>query len=95
MDLTRASIRNLSFVELTVVFQHESSLAGSVFGSSACYLEALLSLFLMVISTGKCSGSGTVNKSALESLNQVFCLRVKPSQNLKEFYVANKGKRKW
>lgn len=47
------------------------------------------------ISTGKCSGSGTVNKSALESLNQVFCLRVKPSHNLKEFYVADKGRRKW
>lgn len=34
----------------------------------------------MVISTGKCSGSGTVNKSTLESLNQVVCLRVKPIQ---------------
>lgn len=49
----------------------------------------------MVISTGKCSGSGAVNKSSLESLNQVFCLRAKPSQNLKEFYVADKGRRKW
>lgn len=45
----------------------------------------------MVITTGECAGSETVNKSIQEGLKYSFCLRVKPSHSLKEFCVAKPG----